>query len=344
MSVQARRKTSPRQTFTATFPGADTLQRLLGRWLFRPGHPESRPIELTHRRIYVLPSGSGLVFATALFVMLIASINYSLSLGYGLVFVLAGAGLASIFHAYRNLLGIRIRPGRCEPVFAGETAVFCIVVDNSRATRLPALRLNLREAHASFELKAGATRVVELACASTQRGRLDAGRSVIETRWPLGLVRAWSVFTPALSCTVYPAPEHKPPPLPDSLTANGGGRPCSLPGHEDFSGLRNYQSADSPRHLAWKVLARGGPLLTKQFAGEQVHELELDWASLPAQLDVEQRLSRLSAWLLAAERSGRAYSLTLAEHSIPLAKGRDHLHRCLSALAHFGERGLRLTS
>ena len=51
-----------------------------------------------------------------------------------------------------------------------------------------------------------------------------------------------------------------------------------------------------------QVLARGGPLLTKQFAGEQGRELALDWASLPAQLDVEQRLSRLSAWLLAAER------------------------------------------
>jgi len=312
------------------------------RWLFRLGRPESKPIELTHRRIYVLPSGSGLVFATALLVMLIASINYSLSLGYGLVFVLAGAGLASIFHAYRNLLGLRIRPGRCEPVFAGESAGFCIVLDNPRATRLPALRLKLREAHANFELKAGETRTVELSCASTQRGRLDAGRSVLETRWPLGLVRAWSVFIPALSCTVYPAPERDAPPLPNTLTANGSGEPCPRPGHEDFSGLRNYQTADSPRHIAWKVLARGGPLLTKQFAGEQGRELALDWASLPAQLDVEQRLSRLSAWLLAAERSGRAYSLTLAEHSIPLANGRDHLHRCLNALAHFGERGQRL--
>ena len=236
---------------------------MLERWLFRLGQPESRPIELTHRRIYVLPSASGLVFAAALLVMLIASINYSLSLGYGLVFVLAGAGLASIFHAYRNLLGLRIRPGRCEPVFAGESAGFCIVLDNSRATRLPALQLKLREASVSFELKAGETRSIELNCATTRRGRLDAGRSVLETRWPLGLVRAWSVFIPALSCTVYPAPERNAPPLPDSLSTTGGGEPCAHPGHEDFSGLRNYQSADSPRHIAWKVLARGGPLLTK---------------------------------------------------------------------------------
>lgn len=317
---------------------------MLERWLFRLGQPESRPIELTHRRIYVLPSASGLLFAAALLVMLIASINYSLSLGYGLVFVLAGAGLASIFHAYRNLLGLRIRPGRCEPVFAGESAGFCIVLDNSRAMRLPALQLKLREASVSFELKAGETRSIELNCVTTRRGRLDAGRSVLETRWPLGLVRAWSVFIPALSCTVYPAPERNAPPLPDSLSTASGGEPCAHSGHEDFSGLRNYQSADSPRHIAWKVLARGGPLLTKQFTGEQGRELVLDWASLPTQLDVEQRLSRLSAWLLAAERSGRAYALTLAEHNIPLANGRDHLHRCLSALAHFGVRGQRLPS
>ncbi|MCM8564771.1 DUF58 domain-containing protein [Thauera linaloolentis] len=318
-------------------PGAARLGRLLDRRLSRAGVPEAAPIELTRRHIYMLPSRSGLVFALALLVMLIASINYDLGLGYGLVFVLFGTGTASTLHAYRNISGLRLRPGRCDPVFAGDTACLRIVVDNPRAARRPALRIMLRDAQAGFGLGAGETLSVELACATSRRGRLWAGRTVLETRWPLGLVRAWSVFVPDLSCVVHPAPEKNAPPLPGTSAAEGSGAPSAGTGDDDFAGLRPHQRADSPRHVAWKVFARGGPLMTKQFAGQQGRELALDWASLPSRLDVEQRLSRLSAWLLEAARSGRPYSLTLPATRVARGSGRDHLYRCLDALAHHGE-------
>jgi len=319
-------------------PGRFTLGRLFDRLLFRLGAPETGPIKLTQRRIYVLPTGSGLVFAGALLVMLIASINYTLSLGYALVFVLAGTGVASILHAYRNLLDLSIQPGRCEPVFAGETAAFRFVVDNGRTARRPALRMKLGGATTSFALDAAQTRVIEVSTPTDRRGRLCAGRTVLETDWPLGLIRAWSVFIPDLSCTVHPTPEKDAPPLPDNGSGDGDGAAAERPGDDDFAGLRAHQRADSPRHVAWKVLARGGPLLTKQFAGQQGRERVLDWATLPAHLDVEKRLSRLSAWLLEAERSGRPYSLTLPETVVPAGRGRDHCIRCLDELAHFGDR------
>src|SRR2546423_8000699 len=60
--------------------------------------------------------------------------------------------------------------------------------------------------------------------------------------------------------------------------------------------------SDSPRHVAWKAVARNEDMLTKQFTGEAAAELWLDWARLP-QFNVEQRLSRLAGWVLEAERS-----------------------------------------
>lgn len=312
------------------------LGRMLRRWLLQ-FEPETAPIELSRRRIYALPSSSGLAFAAALLAMLIASINYSLSLGYSLVFALAGAGTASIVHAYRNLVGLSIRPARNEPVFAGETATLRFVVDNPRPARRPALRLKLNGAETAFDLDAGQTLCVELACPAPRRGRLQAGRMLIETRWPLGLIRAWSVFVPDAGCTVHPAPEKDAPPLPGNSAGEGGGTPSPRAGDDDFAGLRPHQRADSPRHVAWKVFARGGPLMTKQFAGRQGRELVLDWAQLPAGLDVERRLSRLSAWLLEAERSGRPYSLVLPGTAVPHGSGRHHLLRCLDELAHYGE-------
>ncbi len=54
-------------------------------------------------------------------------------------------------------------------------------------------------------------------------------------------------------------------------------------------------------------MARSDDMLTKQFTGEAAAELWLDWRLLPAWLDVEQRLSRLAGWVLAAERGGGAH-------------------------------------
>ena len=65
---------------------------------------------------------------------------------------------------------------------------------------------------------------------------------------------------------------------------------------------RAHRSADSPRHVAWKVLARGGPMLTKEFAAGQGRELLLDWDHLPPGFDDEPDASsegRLEAIQLA---------------------------------------------
>ena len=46
---------------------------------------------------------------------------YQRSLGYILTFLLAGMGVVSILHTYRNLAHIAVSAGRVEPAFAGGT-------------------------------------------------------------------------------------------------------------------------------------------------------------------------------------------------------------------------------
>lgn len=313
------------------------MSQVVDRWLFRLGTPETEPIVLRQRRIYVLPTRAGYGFAVALLVMLIASINYGLSLGYALTFLLGGVAIASIIHAFRNLLGISLRTGRSESTFAGENAVFHLRVDNPRNGRRPALCLSTHGGAARFDLAASESSEVSLALPTHQRGILPLGRTRIETTWPLGLIRAWSVFIPAMETIVYPAPEPTPPPLPARPVGNSStGMRSAGGGDDDFTGLRSHQQSDSPRHLAWKAYARGGPLMTKQFAAIEGGEVELDWQATPEHLDDEARLSRLSAWLLAAEQSGVRYALRLPMQTIPAAHGTTHLHRCLRALALFG--------
>jgi len=54
--------------------------------------------------------------------------------------------------------------------------------------------------------------------------------------------------------------------LPLSARGETGGAQGGS-GSEDFSGLRSHTPSDSPRHIAWKAVAREQPMLTKQFTG-----------------------------------------------------------------------------
>ncbi len=312
------------------------LKPLLDRWLFRIGRPEAAPIRLGQRRIFVLPTAVGLFFAATLLTMLLTSMNYGLSLGYGLTFLLGGIAIASIVHAFRNLLHLSLSPGRAGPVFRGETAQFPFFIDNPRSARRPALRLRGSGGETVFDLAPATATSVTLPCPALRRGIFTPGRTVLETTWPLGLIRAWSVFVPQMDCLVYPTPEADAPPLPTQGAGGTHEGRAGKEGDDDFDGLRPWRMADSPRHIAWKVFARGGPLMTRQFSGSSGGELLLDWAALPAVLDGERRLSRLTAWVLAAERSGVNFALTLPGAAVPPGRGPAHTHACLRLLALYG--------
>jgi uncharacterized protein (DUF58 family) len=298
--------------------------------------PETAPILLTQHRIYVLPTPAGLGFAVAMGVMLVASINYTLSLGYALTFLLSGTAIASVIHAFRNLFQLSIYYGKAEPVFCGNQVVYHLLIDNPSARRRPALVLRNNGFESRVDLPPSCRVEVGLSLPTHHRGIQRLGRTVIETRWPLGLIRAWSVLTPSIEAVIYPAPEPRPPLPPATAGGIAEGSGMAQSGDDDFAGLRNYQHSDSPRHLAWKVFARGGKLMTKQFSSIDGGDLLFDWSFLPAELDVEFRLSRLAAWLLQSEHSGRRYALKLPGVEITYDRGDNHLRRCLTALALYG--------
>jgi uncharacterized protein (DUF58 family) len=291
-------------------------------------------VVLVHRRVYILPVRLGFVFGVMLLVLLTGSINYALSLGFALTFVLAGLGLVGMVHTARNLARVAVSVGRTQPVFAGEAAQFRLILDGRVPFERPAILARHLASGAQLVIDIPAAAVVEavLAVPAAQRGWLPLGRVMLETRFPLGLFRAWSHVEPEARCLVYPRPERSPLPPPGSDAGAGSLRPQSI-GNEDFAALRAYQRSDSPRHVAWKAAARSEGMLTKQFSGEAATELWLDWQLMPGSLGLEQRLSRLAGWVLAAERSGANYGLRLPGVEIDPGRGDAHRAACLQALA-----------
>jgi len=303
-------------------------------WLYGFAPPERGTVVLVHRRVYIVPARLGWMFAATLSVLLVGSINYALSLGFALTFLLAGLGLAGMVHTARNLARTAVSAGRAEPVFAGESAQFRLYLDGRAAFDRPSILARHLGSGSQLvvDVPAGGVAEAVLPVPAPQRGWLALGRVMLETRFPLGLFRAWSYLEPEARCLVYPRPERSPLP-PYTGEAVAGALHAPTPGSDDFAGLRGYQRSDSPRHVAWKAVARSDELLTKQFTGDAAAELWLDARLLPAGLALEQRLSRLAGWVLAADRSGAQYGLRLPGVEIAPGRGDPHRAACLQALA-----------
>lgn len=302
-------------------------------WIFRAAAPEAPPVTLVQRRIFILPTRQGYAFALMLLLLLLASINYSLSLGFLLTFLLGSMALVGLLHTWRNLAHLRLRPGRCEPVFAGDVAAFSITLESSSLTRfaIGLVRRDEEPVHGDVGIAEPAT--LSIPVATQHRGRLTCGRLEVFTRYPIGLFHAWSYVEFDLAIVVYPRPDPTAGSPPNAGTdANEEGIP--VPGEEEFNMLRAYRPGDPPRQIAWKALAREQPLLTKEFSAMASSELWIDWDDARAQ-DVEARLSILAHWVLQADGYGQAYGLRLPGVRIPADRGESHRARCLEALALF---------
>lgn len=317
------------------------LQSWTNRWLFQLRGPEPGEVFLSQRRVFILPTRPGLAFGLMLIVLFIAAINYNLSLGFGLTFLIACCALIDMHLTFRNLAHLHLATGRAHAVFAGEEAQFELHLINRRKHDRYAIWLGfigdgLPELDHPTDLAAHTTCKILLSAPARARGWLPAPRVRLHTRFPLGLLRAWSYWTPDAKVLVYPYPEPSAPPLPMAgrEQEDGAGRA----GHDDFAGIRAYQIGDSMKLLAWRQIARigtdlNGALVSKHFEGGAASELCLDFALLPPAMDLEARLSRMTRWVLDAEAQGVAYAFRLHDIYFAAALGPAHREACLRALA-----------
>lgn len=286
-----------------------------------------------------MPSRAGAAYIGVCLMMLLTSANFGLALGYALTFLLGSLALTGLMHTYRNLSDLVLRPGRAGPVFAGATAQFDLVVRNPGRAPRQALLISAGTAGscARFELGAAEQRTITIAVPTRHRGWQTAPRLLVETRYPLGIFRAWAYWQPAMQALVYPAPEDPPSALPDTGSGTGSGQGARAQ-EDDLAHLRTWTPGDSPRRIAWKIIARrdSEELLVKQFEGTASGELLLDLDGLPGALDLEARLSRLSRWVLEAERQGRPYALRLHNETIGPGLTPGHRAECLQRLALHG--------
>jgi uncharacterized protein (DUF58 family) len=279
-------------------------------------------------------------------VMLVTSLNYNVSLGFLLTFVLAGVGASAMWQTHRNLVDLEVRGATGEAVFAGHAVNVNVALGNATAWARVGVETTAREAaptESSLDAQDGT--VAALSFGAQPRGWFRLPRLTVSTRFPLGLFRAWSYADAPLTLLVYPAPEATAPPLPAAFAPDPGEedaqRAARTHVEEAADQRRPSRPGDPLRSIAWKHSARLDTWMSR--SGQQVHYAQcvLAWDAMPPSLDPEARLSRLCAWVLAAEHTSPAgdeleYTLTLPGLSIGPARGPAHRDACLQALALWG--------
>ncbi|MFC3939391.1 MULTISPECIES: DUF58 domain-containing protein [Pseudomonas] len=305
-------------------------------WLGRRLPPSAR-IELTQRRIFIMPNRAGGVFAALLLLILLVAINYQNSLAYGLCFLLLSLFVVAILHTYRNLRGLVLSAGVGPAVFVGEEARFVVRLESAGRSH-QAIQLGWSNPPTQVvDVPPAGFCELELTHATQVRGWLPAPRIGVRSSFPLGILRTWSWVDLGQQVLVYPQPlEGELPSLasvPDDEQEEGVR--AHGQGVDDYQGLKSYQPGDSWRRLHWKAYSRGQGLLIKDFARLEGRERCLDFLALGG--DVEQRLSRLCYWVLEFSRRQEPFALQLPGQRFATDSGAAHCEACLRALALFGK-------
>jgi uncharacterized protein (DUF58 family) len=305
------------------------------RWARKRQGADSQVTRLQPRRIYILPTGVGMVFALMTFAMLLGSMNYNNNLSFALTFILIGIGFVAMHQCQRNLVGLEVSFAGTEPVFAGQPAQFRIAITNRSKSPRFRIRLYIDDVQSDIgDLEPGESRIFVLPVRTRRRGWITLERFGVRSLFPFELFRSWAWLHMYPQGIVYPRPAEQAPPPPATQTAVGH-RQHDARGEEDFAGLRKFHVGDSPRNVAWKAYARNDQLLSKQFAGA---DMSSQWFDLDAVVadDLEQRLSILTRWVIDADRTREDYGLRLPRQSFAPAHGDAHRRECLEALALFG--------
>ena len=312
----------------------------------------SDSVTLTQRTVYILPTRPGFMLFLTLLVLLVASINYQLNLGYLLTFLLAGTALVGMHVCHGTLRGLAMNLIAPHAHYAGTSTAFDIKLINSRRSVRYGIGLSVLNPQTATAQKASpphwvwtdvpaqGSSLVQVAFTPARRGVHRLPTLTAETRFPLGTFRVWTVWRPAAQVMVYPAPELTPPPLPPGEPrAQGAGSAARAQSSGEFDGVRGYRRGDPLKNVLWKKAAKAGEqsgesggLVVRDTQQADRHELWLDIRQTGS-LDLEHKLSRLCAWVLQADRLGLDYGLRLSALEIKPASGEAHKRRCLEALA-----------
>jgi uncharacterized protein (DUF58 family) len=290
---------------------------------------------LTASNLIIRPTRWGILYVLMTIALLLTSINYSVSLGYYLSFLMMGLSIIAILHTWQNLTNLEIDSSLLTtPVFTGETALINIKVINKKPYTRYAIHIKC-PSHSSIveDVPANSETLFSIPVETTKRGWLHLSKLTIFSEFPLGLFRVSSALDSPVDILVYASPEpHLDLPKTGAGISNNSATAMLNNSGDEFNGHRAYQTSDPIQHIDWKASSRSSTLVTKQYVTNQTQTIWLDWSATEG-LPLERRISRLTYAVIAASNAHLPYGLKLPNTTYAPSTGLSHHHQCLQALA-----------
>ncbi|MFT5221706.1 MAG: hypothetical protein ACI9LO_002629 [Planctomycetota bacterium] len=311
------------------------FRRRIDAWFASHNPPSRGSIYLHNRRLYILPTRFGYLFAIMVFSLFLAAINYQNSMAFVLTFMLTALGILSLWQTHRNLLGVTIKLETPRAVFCGESTEFIFQISQQNNAQRFAIGLQYAQQTPVYaSLKPESEAAAKLKIPTTNRGQFKPEQITIFTRYPTGLFHAWGLLRFDIPILIYPAPLANTKLRQTMVEQYQGQSSASTIEGDDFAGLREHREGESLRHISWKAYAQGRGLLTKTFQGHARPSLWIDWYQIN-EASLETKLRIMTQLVLSAEAADKDYGLKLPGISIEQSSGNAHKHRCLHALAIF---------
>lgn len=313
-------------------------QKRMSQWLDKR-IPRAREYKLDLKSIFIFPSRFGWLYLTLCIGIFLLGTNYQNNLMLLMCYFLIALFLVSLFASYINFSRIHVQVGKLQPIFAGDTLPVPIWFDpDQHAASTPHGIATMHfwqddaQVNVDFDDLHNPT---QLSLLCHQRGKSRLPRITLNSQFPLGLYRCWTHLSFDPIVTVYPRPVPCATELfeRDTDEQEGDGT-VSQRGYDDFDSLSPYRTGEPLNHIAWKQLAKGQGLVSKQFSSS-AHQR--GWLRLPpvSAEELETELGKLCYQVLELSRAGHTFGLELVSHTIAPGSGAAHQKACLDALASF---------
>ena len=287
------------------------------------------------KKVYILPTGYGLMYGAGILASLIGGVVYSNNLAFMLCFFLMALFLIGMVQTHNNLKKIHIEKFA---VFLSPSEGIghgVIWLKNEGSEKCNQIRLQCKDNDDSFDVGID-TIFSKSLCPqyfdfkTGKWGKKKVRKIKLSTRYPFGFFYVWRNFRLPTEYFIYPKPGGSLG-FPFDNQRGMDERSRGNKEGDDFSEHRRHETGESHKHIDWKAYARGRSLLTKKFNEGGRHTCVIDYDQTMG--DEDQRMRQLSQWVHQCEDKRMVYSVKLKTKEMPPGYGDIHKSTCLKLLA-----------
>ena len=291
---------------------------------------------LSRKKLYIFPSKRGFAYIAIVFILWLLGTNYQNNLILALAFLLTSVFVIAILHTHNNLASLKIEYTGASPTFAGDDVAFTFLLSTPAKHFTESVEMAWLDGDdmvVNIDVDPLIAISVQVPQMAKRRGWQKPGRMLVQSYFPLGLLRCWSWLSWDVAALIYPQPQAIGVSNSRVADVNGEGvHPVS--GGDDYSGLKSYQPGDSMKHIAWKAFAQERGLYVKEFSQNVSQERWLDFNDISV-TDVEGKLSAMCHWALYFCQNDEYFGVKLPGIIIDPDKGENHRRRVLEELARY---------